>query len=111
MGLRACFAGSTSLDHKSGNASRFQHWFLVLAIAQTGLILGAAMWSSSSLLENLLKFYEPAVRKIDAILPSEIPREGNNWLGFTLLFLVVQAYALVGAFGAFILQSVTGRGR
>jgi hypothetical protein len=111
MGLRACFAGSASLDHKSTTARRFQHWFLILAIAQTGLILGAALWSSSPLLEKLLRFYEPAVRPIDAVLPAEIPREGNTWLSYTLLFLIVHVYSFVGAIGTFILQSIFGRSR
>jgi hypothetical protein len=109
MGLRACFAGSASLDHKAGTRRRFQHWFLILAIAQTGLILGVAFWSSSPLLDNLLKFYEPVVQQINAVLPAEIPREGNTWLSFSLLFLIVQAYALIGAAGAYILQSIVGR--
>jgi hypothetical protein len=109
MGLRACFAGSGSRDLKSETAGRFLHWFLILAIAQTGLILGAALWSSSSLLDTLLKCYEPVVRQIDAVLPAEIPREGNTWLSFTLLFLIVQAYSLLGAAGAFVLQKIVGR--
>jgi|GEM_PF-5834564 len=106
MGLRASFSGSASQNHNSGTGKRFQNWFLILVAAQIGMIVVAALMSSSSLLDTLLASYEPVLQRLDALVPADLPREGNTVLGFALLSVSLYAYALVGAVLGFVAQSL-----
>ena len=106
MGLRASFSGSASQNPSSGAGKRFQNWFLILVAAQIGMIVVAALMSSSSLLDTLLASYEPVLQRLDAIVPADLPREGNTVLGFALLSVSLYAYALGGAVVGFMAQSL-----